>query len=338
MTEIKVTRGMAASADTTSTGATGRLAHFPVALFSSVMGIGGTSLAWRRAARVWDLPEWPSLLFLALATAAFVVVGAFYVVKWVRHTSAARAELRHPVRLAFVPTVTIAILVLATASATVAPGPATVLWWVGAVGHLSATVLVLSAWFGRADVLAGHVTPAWFIPVVGNVVTPLAAPAVGSVELGWFSFGVGLVFWVALLPLLMQRVLTHEQPLPEKLLPTLAIFIAPPAVAMLAWESLTGASGDPVSRILYAAAMFFVILVVAQVGRLHRIPFAVPYWAYTFPLAAATVAALAMADAAGATAYHLVAGALLALTTALVLVVSTRTLRAAARGEICVPE
>ena len=338
MTEIKVTRGMAASADTTSTGATGRLAHFPVALFSSVMGIGGASLAWRRAARVWDLPEWPSLLFLALATAAFAVVGTFYVVKWVRHSSAARAELRHPVRLAFVPTITIAILVLATASATVAPGPATVLWWLGAVGHLGATVLVLSAWFGRADVLAGHVTPAWFIPVVGNVVTPLAAPAVGSVELGWFSFGVGLVFWVALLPLLMQRVLTHEQPLPEKLLPTLAIFIAPPAVAMLAWESLTGASADPVSRILYAAAMFFVILVVAQVGRLHRIPFAAPYWAYTFPLAAATVAALAMADAAGATAYHLVAGALLALTTALVLVVSTLTVRAAARGEICVPE
>lgn len=316
----------------------GRLAHFPVALFSSVMGLGGTALAWRRAAEVWGLPEWPFLVFLVAALVAFVVVGSLYVVKWVRHGAAARAELRHPIRLAFVPTITVAILILATALSTVANEVATVLWWVGAVGHLAATVLVLSAWFGRADLLAGHVTPAWFIPIVGNVVTPLAAPAVGSVEVGWFAFGVGMIFWLALLPLLMQRVLTHDQPLPVKLLPTLAIFIAPPAVAMLSWQSLTQAGADPLSHVLYGSAMFFVLLVLAQVGRLRRIPFAVPYWAYTFPFAAATVAAIAMADAAGSTGYHVIGAVLLTMTTALVAVVSTLTVRAASRGEICVPE
>lgn len=316
----------------------GRLAHFPVALFSSVMGLGGTALAWRRAAHVWGMPEWPFLVFLLAALVAFVVVGSFYVVKWVRHGAAARAELRHPIRLAFVPTITVAILILATALSTVATEVATVLWWIGAVGHLTATVLVLSAWFGRADLLAGHITPAWFIPIVGNVVTPLAAPAVGSVEVGWFAFGVGMIFWLALLPLLLQRLLTHDQPLPEKLLPTLAIFIAPPAVAMLSWQSLTQASADPVSHVLYGSAMFFVLLVLAQVGRLRRIPFAVPYWAYTFPFAAATVAAIAMADAAGSTGYHVIAAVLLTMTTALVLVISTLTVRAASRGEICVPE
>ena len=37
------------------------LAHLPVTLFASVMGLGGLSLAWRRAANVWDLPQWPAL-------------------------------------------------------------------------------------------------------------------------------------------------------------------------------------------------------------------------------------------------------------------------------------
>lgn len=315
-----------------------RLAHFPVTLFSSVMGLGGVALAWRRAALVWDLPEWPFLAFLVLAVLAFLVVGVLYAVKWLRHPSAARSELRHPIRMAFAPTLTIAILVLATALSEIAPTVASVLWWVGALGHLAATIAVLSSWFGRTDLLAGHVTPAWFIPIVGNVITPLAAPTIGSVDVAWISFGVGVVFWLGLLPLLFQRLLTHHEPLPAKLLPTIAIFIAPPAVTMLSWQSLTGASADPVSRVLYAATMMFVVLLVTQVGRLRALPFALPFWAYTFPLAAGAVAAVAMAGQVDGVGYDLAAALLLALATVLALVVSVLTLHAAARGQICVPE
>ena len=53
---------------TASTG--GRLEHLPVALFSAVMGLGGVSLAWRRAALVWGVPEWPHLVFLTAAVLA----------------------------------------------------------------------------------------------------------------------------------------------------------------------------------------------------------------------------------------------------------------------------
>ncbi len=314
------------------------LAHLPVTLFSTVMGLGGVSLAWRRAAHVWDVADWPALVFLALAVVAFAVVGSAYVAKWVRYPSAARAELRHPIRMTFAPTITISLLVLATAGQSVAPGVASVLWWLGAVGHLVATVAVITAWFGRADIVHASVTPAWFIPVVGNVVTPLAAAEIGSVELAWFSFGVGVVFWLGLLPLLLQRVLVHEAVLPGKLLPTVAIFIAPPAVAMLSWAALTGDAGDPVARVLWAAAMAFVLVLAAQVGRLHAIPFALPYWAYTFPLAAGAAAAIAMAGARPQAAYDVVAVLLLAVTTLLVLYVLVMTLRAVARRQVCLPE
>ena len=316
------------------------LEHLPVTLFASVMGLGGMSLAWRRAVHTWEAPTWPADVFLATASVVLVLLLVLYAAKWARHPAAARAELRHPIRMTFAPTLTIALLVVATAARDVAPGAASALWWVGAVGHLVATVAVLSAWFGRADIGHGVVTPAWFIPVVGNVVTPLAARDLGSVELAWFAFGVGVVFWVALLPLVLQRLLLHDGGLPDKLLPTLAILIAPPAVSMLAWQSLTAEVGDPVGRILYAAAMFFFILLAVQFGRLRRIPFALPYWAYTFPLAAAAAAAVTVAgsDAVAGVAYDVVAVLLLGGSTVLVLVVATLTLRAAARGQICVPE
>ncbi|MEO3782648.1 SLAC1 anion channel family protein [Actinocorallia sp. B10E7] len=317
---------------------TSRLEHLPVSLFSVVMGLGGLSLAWRRAARVWDVPEWISEVVFAVALAVFVLVAGLYAAKWIRHTAAARAELRHPVRMAFVPTITISLLLLATAGQDLLPGAAAAAWWAGAVGHLVLTVLVLSAWFGRPDITLSQVTPAWFIPIVGNVITPLAAASLGSADLAWFSFGVGVVFWLGLLPLLLHRVLLHEVPLPQKMLPTLAIFIAPPAVVMLSWQALTGAVADPLGRILYAAAMMFTVLLLAQFARLRTIPFAVPYWAYSFPLAAAATAAIAMAEATPAPVYDVVALALLAFVTVVVAVVGTLTLRAVARREICVPE
>lgn len=314
------------------------LQHLPVTVFSSVMGIGGLSLAWRRATHVWDFPVWPSQLLFWIALTVFVVIGAAYAAKTMRYPAAVGSELRHPIRMAFAPTITISLLILATAGSDLMTPVARVAWWVGGVAHLAATVLVVTEWVGREDIMLTQVTPAWFIPVVGNVVTPLGASSIGSVEFGWIAFGIGIVFWLALLPLLLYRLLLHEHPLPSKLLPTLAIFIAPPAVAMLSWQQLTGNHGDPASRILFAAALMFIALLLAQFARLRTIPFALPYWAYTFPMAAGTAAAIASAGDLPSIGYDVVAIVLLSVTTLLVVVVSALTLRAAGRGEICVPE
>lgn len=316
----------------------GRLEHLPITLFSTVMGLGGLALAWRRAAQIWSLPDWPWQVLFWVAVAVFVLLTVLYAAKWVRHAGATRAELRHPVRMTFAPTLTISLLILATAGQDLVPALARVAWWVGALGQIALTLAVVTAWFGRADITHNVVTPAWLIPVVGNIITPLAAARLGSVDLAWFAFGVGVIFWIGLFPLLLQRVLLHEQPLPGKLLPTLAIFIAPPAVGLLSWQSLTGQVDDPVGRVLYAGALAFTAFLFAQAAHLHSIPFALPYWAYSFPLAAASAAAITMAGARGGLGYTIVGAALLTVTTVLVALVAVLTIRAAAHRQICIPE
>jgi tellurite resistance protein len=315
-----------------------RLQHLPVTLFASVMGIGGLSLAWRRAALVWDVDPVISQALFWVGLAVYVLLVGLYVATWVLHPAAARAELRHPIRMAFVPTITIGLLILATAGQDLLTGPARVAWWVGAVGHLVMTMAVLGAWFEREDIGLSQVTPAWFIPVVGNVITPLGAATLGSVQLAWFSWSVGLVFYVALLPVLLLRVLLHGDPIPPKLLPTIAIFVAPPAVTGISWGVLTGRFDDPVFHIFFAATMAFLLLVLAQLPRLRRIPFALPYWAYTFPLTAASVISTIAASALPGTAYDVIAVAVLALATVVVTTVAALTVVAAARHQICVPE
>lgn len=315
------------------------LQFFPVPLFASVMGVGGLSLAWRRAATVYDVPTGVATALFWVALTMFAVLVVAYAAKWLRYPAAAWAEAKHPIRMAFVPTITIATLIIATAGQTIMPDVARVLWWVGALGHVALTVAILTAWFEREDIGLTQMTPAWFIPIVGNVVTPLAAHKIGSVEFAWFAFGIGLIFWMALLPLLLFRLLLHENPMPPKLLPSLAIFVAPPSVALLSWVALTGeAPSTPPTRILYGCVLVFVALVAGQYPKLRKVPFAIPYWAFTFPAAAAAAAATTMAGALAARAYDVVAIALLAVASVIVAGVFALTLRAAVRGQICVPE
>lgn len=328
----------ATSRPTSRGGDQGRLAHLPVSFFAVVMGIGGLALAWLKADAVYGVGQLPGRVLAAATAVVFLTIGVAYLAKWARHSEHARAELAHPVRLSFVPTSTIALLILATALAEDLPGVAGALWWVGSAGQLGLTLYVLNAWLSRPTIQLGHVTPAWFIPVVGTIVVPLAGTRVGSVEVSWFFFSFGMVFWVALLPLVMGRLLVHPHVVPGALLPTLAVLVAPPAVAMVSWLRLVPDSGPVVPTILFNSALGFLLVVLARLSVLVRLPFAMPWWAYTFPMGALTVAALSHAERTESIGYDALAWALLAATSALVAAVGLLTVRAMARHEICVPE
>ncbi len=315
-----------------------RLSHFPVTFFATIMGLAGLSLAWQRAATVLGAPEAVGEAVFWAALALYVAVFVAYLLKAVLFPAAVRHELHHPVRLAFVPTATIGLLLLATAGQDIARGLAGGLWWAGAAGQLVLTLYVLSAWISRPTFGMKHVTPAWFIPVVGMVVVPLAGVTFGPLEVSWFFYSVGFVFWLALLPMVLTRLFIHEEPVPGQLLPTLAVLIAPPAVAFLSYLRLTGGELDIFARVLFYTSAFFALLFFFQVGRLHRLPFFLSWWAYAFPLAGLSVATLVMDREIGGAFFMVSAWVVLVAVTALVALLAVRTASAIARGRICIPE
>ena len=317
----------------------GRLAHFPVTFFAVVMGLAGLSLAWTRAAGVLDAPAAVGEVLFWSSAGVYALVLVTYLAKIARHPVQVHEELAHPVRLAFVPTAAIALLLLATAAQPIDGHLSEVLWWIGIAAQFPITVYVVSAWINRPSFGPQHVTPAWFIPVVGSIVVPLAGVEHGSPEISWFFFAVGLLFWAALLPMVLTRLFVHDQPVPERLVPTLAVLVAPPAVAFLAYLRLEPHGLDPFARILYYGALFFLVLVIAQVGRLRRLPFFLSWWAYSFPAAAITAASEVFAAELGRPAWALaLSWVLLVLATALVGVLAVRTAAEMARGTVCVPE
>lgn len=316
-----------------------RLAHFPVTFFATVMGLAGLSLAWARAAAVVDVPTAVADVLFWISLAVYAAVLVAYLAKLARYPHAVRDELAHPVRLSFVPTITIALLLVATAGQHTATTLAEVLWWAGAAGQLVLTLYVLSAWINRPTFTLAHITPAWFIPVVGMVVVPLAGVQYADIEVSWFFFAVGVTFWIPLLAMVLSRLFVHDKPVPPRLLPTLAVLIAPPAVGTVAYLRLVPDGGDgPVPRLLYYVSLFFALLFLAQLNRLRRLPFFLSWWAYSFPLAALTAATSVMAEQIGGWFFTAATWTLLTGTSALVALLVVRTAAGMIRGQICVPE
>lgn len=315
---------------------TSRLAHFPVSIFSIVMGICGLAIAWQRAQRAvdWIGPVW--LVLAVLASIVFLGFVLAYAIKFARYRNHVIAEWNHPIRVNFFPTISISLLLLSVVWKETSGSTAYFLWALGAGVHIGFTIAILSSWIYRSHYELKHATPAWFIPVVGNLFVPISATSFGLTEIGWFYFSIGIVFWIVLMTIVLYRVFFHD-PIPPRLLPTLFILIAPPAVGFISYSALTPGV-DVLGRIFYYTALFITILLFSNALRFIREGFFLSSWAYSFPLAAITIASFLMAQRTGNGLLVWLGFGLLIILSIVVVILVLKTINAAAQKAICVPE
>lgn len=311
---------------------------FP-AWFAIVMGLTGLSLAWHRATGL--MGEAAHAVALALgAMAAIVWVKLAVLGLWRQklHPKAWAEDLAHPVRHAFVAALPIGLMLVATvATALLGPNDAArALWWLGSLGQFGVTVWVLSRWWA-GNVAGGFqwasFTPAMIIPIVGNVLAPLAGVPLGHAFWAAAQFGVGLLFWPLVLVLIFVRVGTQGM-YPARLLPANFIFVAPPAVVGL--SALQLGAPPVLAHLCWGMALFAAVWAGTQAKKIAGLPFAVPHWGMSFPLAA--LAALTLRLAEGAPALVPLAVALLALASAVVAWLLLGTFRGLRDGSLLAPE
>jgi tellurite resistance protein len=298
------------------------------------MGLAGLALAWHRATPMMgDLAGMLALGVGALTALVYVILlGATALRGW-QHADAWREDRQHPVRHTFVAALPIATILVATvAVALLGPHPAIeALWWAGAVGQVFVTVWVLSRWWGK--LAWPSVTPALFIPIVGNVLAPLAGVPLGHADWSAAQFGIGLLFWPVVLVLIVARTAVHGL-WPERMRPTTFIFIAPPAAVGL---SVLQMGAPPIlGWMCWGMAMFSFLWVATQARQIAAMPFSMPHWGLSFPLAA--LAALTLRLSTPGTAMAVAGVALLALASLVILGLLFATVRGLRDGSLLAPE
>ncbi len=310
------------------------LAHLPLGLFAAPMGLRGLGLAWRLAAETLGAPAPLGEGLLAVGTLAWLLLLALHGWRGVRHPSALRGDLTHPVRGAFAGAASIGAMLVAGGLGPYAPVAGHALWALGAAAHLVIAALTLRALLAAPREVA-TLTPVLLIPLVGNIVAPIIGVGFGEATLGWACFGVGAFLWLALHPILLAR-LVAGPPLPPPLRPTLAILLAPPALGAIALAQLGGGHGvGPLA--LWGAAVVVALALLLNLRDFLLLPFSLSAWSYTFPAAAFAIATMEVV-AAHAPGWAPASWGVLAAASVIVAVVAAGTVRRALSGALLRPE
>ncbi len=346
------------------------IANLPIALFASVMGIGGLSLVLKKASVVFGSVAlantsfnnganavestldstsswqgavatflwWGAYGFAVLAVVIFALLLVCYSAKIFYHFDAFKADLKHQVKINFLSSIPISMLIIVAFWSDLSSGVD--LLWQGILGlfyvasalQLILSLYVMSFWF-KESMKTALLSPAWFIPIVCNLIVPLSGGLINAPkELLLFFFSIGCFFWILLSAMIMQR-LIFEQSLESKFIPTLFIFIAPPSIFVVDFHSLFGFH-NALSFMGFNVALFFVLLLLSLGNIFTKLSFAPSWWAFTFPLCAFGIASFDLYMNEFKCFYGLLGILGLVMAFFAVVFISYKTLRAVVSGAI----
>lgn len=313
-----------------------RIEFLPITLFAIVMGLSGLTMSYYKAHEILNISILPYYLLSLAASSIFMALVFFYSLKLIKYPHRVKSEFSHPIKINFFATISISLVLLSAVFNPIYNDLSFVLWVSGSAIHMFFTLYTISLWINK-NFDIGHSNPAWFIPIVGNVLVPVVGMNYGMYEISLFFFAVGIFFWINLFTVIFYRIIFHNQQLQEKFMPTLFILIAPPAVGFISYYKLAGEL-DMVAESLYFIALFFTMLLGVMYKNFLGLKFFVSWWAFTFPLAAITLATMLMYDIKGSGFYQFLSWVLLLVTTVVIAIVSMKTIQHIAKKEICIEE
>jgi tellurite resistance protein len=306
----------------------------PLNFFGIPLGLAGLAETWLTMADYGRAPEAPGQVLLAISALVWLTVLGGYLRYVLSDRPALVRDLTDPIAGPFASLAVITPMLLAAGGLyPLAPGAGRVLLDV----FLALTVL-LGAWFTGQWIYRplelDNFHPGYFLPTVaGGLIASYGAATVGQRGLAEVMLGLGAVCWLVLGSITMGRLL-FRPPLPSPLLPTLAIEVAPAAVASLAYFALRG---DHVGTVIAFLGGYGLLMALAQLRLLPaylRLPFMPGTWAFTFSWTAVATTAVHWLNDTAPGGYRIYEYVVLAAISALVGGIAVRTLVAIGRRQL----
>lgn len=313
-----------------------KLKFFPVTFFSVNLGLLGTAIAVQKIEEILGLSNIISTFALYSFMFIISVIFSIYTYKMTYHFDEVRIEYHNPIRVNFFPITAITFLLLNIAFVGLNKNLSKSFFIIGAITQLIFILKILSIWIHRGKISFKHYNPAWFIPIVGALLVPVTSKAHGLIEVGWFFYSIGLIFWITLFVLFIYRIIFHDG-LHAKLLPTFFMLMAPPATAFIGYAKMVGGL-DNFGRILYYFALFTTMMLFSQTNLIHKTKFYISWWAYSFPMASVTMSTVLMYHMSRFVFFKNLAFLFFVVLVLFIIVLVIKTTQAIFRHEICIPE
>jgi len=312
-----------------------RLQYFPVMMFAIVMGFSGLTLVLGKLHHELFFPGFIVSFFTYFTTALFFVITFFYLKKLITYKEEVKKEFTHPIRINFFAAISISMLLLGLIYKNSIAELSHIFFILGAALHLFLTFYTIKYWINN-NLEMQHSNPAWFIPIVGNIIVPIVGKGFVGDSILYFFFSIGIFFWIILFAIILNRIIFHKQFAP-KFMPTLFILIAPPAIGFISYIKLEG-NLDFFAHILYSLGLFFTILVFVMYKNYIKIKFFISWWAFTFPMAAISLATVLMFELTHNWIYAIMSYFLATVTIIIVFLVAKETVVHMFKKEICILE
>jgi len=312
-----------------------KIQYFPITSFAIIMGLTGLTIAFGKFYHMQWLPKIFYDISVYFVLSLFVFFTTLYGLKLALYPEEVKNDFKHRIRINFFSAISISFLLLSIAFYTYFPLLGISFWWLGVILHTFFMFKTISFWI-QHNFEIQHFNPAWFIPVVGNILIPITGVDIVPLIISYFYFSVGFFFWIVLFTIFLYRVIFHAQ-LPEKFIPTFFIIIAPPAVGFISYMRIS-MSWDNFSIFMLLMTYFFIILLAVMYKSFTKLKFFMSWWAFTFPLAASTIASVLAFQITGLILFKIIAWIMLVVTIITILIVANKTIKNIKKGEICVKE
>lgn len=296
----------------------------PPAVFPPIMGLFGLTLAWRRAAEVYALPEAISDLILGAVTLVYLFAAGSYLAKVLARPGVVAEEIRILPGLTGVSAMTLSGVLLAAGLVPFMPALARGLLVVFLALHAGVAILAAS-WFLRCPPEARRVAPSWHLTFIGFILAPFAAIPLEMNTLALVCFWGPMPVIAAIYAASLWQMSRSDTPAPLR--PLLVIHMAPFAVQ----ATVAMALGMTVlAQVLACGALVLAVIFAVRLPWLTKAGFS-PFWgAFTFPLAALASAGITVSVSLAPFGW----AGLVALVSATVVVpaIAIRVMQAWARG------
>jgi tellurite resistance protein len=259
-------------------------------LFGICFGVAGVAEAWSAASDLFGVRSVVAdALWLAVAVLWTLTTVAY--LNDVARGARCRTELLDPVFAPFTALVLIVPMLLGVALASHAHTPGVVVFGIALAGTVLLGGWLTGQWI-LSELTLAQWHPGYFLPTVaGGLLASAASAELGYASLARVMFGYGAICWLVLGSILLQRLFTQPR-LPVPLLPTMAIEVAPPVVAGIAWFAINGGRADGVAFALAGYAALMVLVQLRLVTAYRGVPFGPGWWAFAFSYAAVFVDAI----------------------------------------------